>query len=498
MVQIYEYPMLPLFKQSNIKAEKVAILDNQTSFTYAELNFASDSLAHEILGFQNDLNETPVVFLVDPGFEYVATQWAIWKAGGIAVPLSPAYPADSIQYILEDTNAQLIIAHKTYKERLEQAANSGIKIIYLEDIVLKNTGLLPTITLARKALILYTSGTTGKPKGVVTTHKNIDAQINSLCTAWQWTAKDHILCTLPLHHIHGIINVISCALYSGATVTFSYPFSAEKIFSNFLQSDINLFMAVPTIYYKLIGYLEEKDEDFRQKIKTRLQQFRLMVSGSAALPVSTMEKWEQLSGHKLLERYGMTEIGMAISNPYDGERKAGYIGQALPGVQIRLVNDEGEVVGKETPGEIQIKGANVFLAYWQKEEATAEAFTEDGWFKSGDVGIFENGSYRIMGRSSVDIIKSGGYKISALEIEEILRTHESIKDCAVVGIPDEEWGEIVAAGIIPEGELEEEALKVWMKNKMPAYRVPRRLIFGEDLPRNAMGKVTKNELKKLF
>lgn len=223
-----------------------------------------------------------------------------------------------------------------------------------------------------------------------------------------------------------------------------------------------------------------------------------MISGSAALPVSVMEKWEAISGHRLLERYGMTEIGMAISNPYQGERKAGYIGMPLPGVSVRLVDEQAQAVSVGEIGEIQIKGDNVFGEYWRRPEATAESFTTDGWFMTGDTAVVEEGYYRILGRTSMDIIKSGGYKLSALEIEEVLRTHPAIVDCAVVGLANEEWGEIVAAAVIANGELDTVALNLWMRERMPGYRVPRQYLVVDELPRNAMGKVVKKEVKTLF
>jgi malonyl-CoA/methylmalonyl-CoA synthetase len=224
-----------------------------------------------------------------------------------------------------------------------------------------------------------------------------------------------------------------------------------------------------------------------------------MVSGSAALPISVLEQWKDISGHTLLERYGMTEMGMAISNPYVGERKRGFIGQPLAGVSVRLTDEDGNEMSEGTPGEIQVKGPNVFNEYWGKPDATAEAFTSDGWFKTGDVAELEEGSYRILGRNSVDIIKSGGYKISALEIEEVLRTHPNIKDCGVVGVPDDEWGEIIAASlIVDEKKLDFEELKIWLQDKLPGYKIPRKFMIQDDLPRNVMGKVTKKELAKLF
>ena len=225
---------------------------------------------------------------------------------------------------------------------------------------------------------------------------------------------------------------------------------------------------------------------------------RLMVSGSAALPVSVMEQWEQITGHLLLERYGMTEIGMGLSNPYAGIRKAGHVGQPLPGVQLRLVDDSENEVKKGTQGEIQVKGPCVFREYWGKPEATASAFTDDGWFITGDMAIWNKDSYRILGRNSVDIIKSGGYKISALEIEEVLRKHPQVSDCAVVGLPNEEWGEIVAAVVVGKGFVTSEQLQDNLKAFLPGYKIPRIIEFVDALPRNVLGKVTKVEVKKLL
>ena len=222
-----------------------------------------------------------------------------------------------------------------------------------------------------------------------------------------------------------------------------------------------------------------------------------MVSGSAALPVSVMEKWKMVSGHDLLERYGMTEIGMGISNPYEGNRRPGFIGLPLPGVSIRLTDEQDNQIHGE-PGEIQVKGDTVFNEYWHRPEATSTSFTKDGWFKTGDIAELVDGSYRILGRSSTDIIKSGGYKISALEIEEIIRAEKGILDCSVVGLPDDEWGELVAAALMTSEIFNLEELITALKNKLPGYKMPRKFKLLTDLPRNAMGKVTKNELKKIF
>jgi len=334
---------------------------------------------------------------------------------------------------------------------------------------------------------------------VVTTHINIEAQITALTTSWEWNKNDHILNVLPMHHVPGIINILSCALWSGACCEFLQKFNTKAIFEIFHKKKVNLFMAVPTIYYKLITQWKKIPVEEQKRISISLKGFRLMVSGSAALPISVLEQWKDISGHILLERYGMTEMGMAISNPYHGERKPGHIGQALFGVNIRLVDESNQIISEGSQGEIQIKGSNIFKEYWNKPKETAESFTKDGWFKTGDIAVFDHGYYKILGRNSIDIIKSGGYKISALEIEEVLRSHPKIKDCAVVGIPDLEWGEIVAASLVIEASgFNLDQLKEWLIEKLPSYKTPKKYIVQDDLPRNVMGKVTKNKLKKIL
>jgi malonyl-CoA/methylmalonyl-CoA synthetase len=260
-----------------------------------------------------------------------------------------------------------------------------------------------------------------------------------------------------------------------------------------------LFMAVPTIYVKLIQALEAASEADREAIVAGFKRMRLMVSGSAALPASVHEQWTALTGQKLLERYGMTEIGMAISNLYHGERRPGAVGAPLPGVEVRLKAENGPIItAEDEPGEIQVRGPTVFQAYWNRPEATAETF-EDGWFRTGDMAVLELGYYRIMGRLSVDIIKSGGYKLSALEIEAALLDHPLIAECAVIGLPDDTWGEAVTAAVVlNSGTLELASLRDWCKGRLSVYKIPQRLKVVSELPRNAMGKVTKPAVKALF
>jgi len=257
---------------------------------------------------------------------------------------------------------------------------------------------------------------------------------------------------------------------------------------------------VPTIYVKLIQLLQGMPEDQRHGIVQGFAEMRLMVSGSAALPASVHKEWTSLTGQALLERYGMTEIGMALSNPYTGERRPGAVGQPLPNVNIQLKSETGELILTDgTSGEIQVQGPCVFLEYWNKPDATAASF-DDGWFRTGDIAVIESGYFRIMGRQSVDIIKSGGYKLSALEIESVLLDHDVIEQCAVVGIADDTWGESVAVACVlkSDSELNLEKLKTWCRDCMSPYKIPKQLKIVEELPRNAMGKIQKPAVARMF
>ncbi|MCB0191171.1 MAG: acyl-CoA synthetase [Anaerolineae bacterium] len=490
-----------LFERAAGFADRKAVFASEGDFTYQQLLDASGRVGATLLDGAADLEETRVAFLVPPGFDYVATQWGIWRAGGIAVPLAVSHPRPELEYTITDSDAAIVVAHPQYEERLRPVTEDlNRKFILTTDLLATPPTELPTIDSSRRAMILYTSGTTGKPKGVVSTHDNIQAQVTALISAWGWRQDDHILHVLPLHHTHGIINVLTCALWSGAVCEMLPGFKADDVWQRFIDSDLTLFMAVPTIYNRLIAAWEAASPEEKEAMAEACAKFRLMVSGSAALPVSVLEQWEGISGQRLLERYGMTEIGMALSNPLDGERVPGFVGAPLPAVDIRLVDDQGQVVTEDSiPGEIQVKGPNVFMEYWRRPEATAEAF-QDGWFQTGDTALRENGIYRILGRNSVDIIKTGGYKVSALEIEETLRTHPNIQECAVVGVPDDKWGESVCVAIVfkHDRELTLEELRDWAKERLAPYKVPSHMQPVEDLPRNAMGKVTKPEVKKLF
>ena len=481
-------------------SERTALVTEAGPFSYADLLEASAKAASFCLAECDDLREQRVAFLAPSGFDYVAMQWGIWRAGGVAVPLCTLHPEPELRYVIENSKASILLAHKDLANRVWTIAEDlGIRFAVGSEVFRHDVVELPRVAVTRRAMMLYTSGTTGKPKGVVTTHLNNQAQIMSLVHAWGWSRDDRILHVLPLHHIHGIVNVLLCSLWSGATCEMMSGFDPKKVWEIIERGGLTLFMAVPTIYSKLIAAWEAYDDSKRRQLTRMCSQLRLMVSGSAALPVPTLEKWETISGHRLLERYGMTEIGMALSNPLNGERVAGTVGTPLPGIEVRLVEEDGNLVAGSEPGEVEVCGPNVFLEYWDRPEATREAF-RGGWFKTGDIAVLENGRYRLLGRNSVDIINTGGYKVSALEIESVLKGHPSNLECAVVGVEDQEWGQRVCAAVVPRKTetLTLDSLRAWAKERMAVYKVPRQLAIVDELPRNAMGKVVKQRVAELF
>lgn len=493
---------LDLIARAKKFSNRVAFTDGNNDTTYAELLEKSEAVAASLLDGTDDLGEARIAFAAPIGADYAIIQWGIWRAGGIAVPLNIDASLPEMQHCLDCASVSKLIALSSTAVKITPLCDeNAIPILMLENITNQRAKSLPNIDPSRRAMIIFTSGTTNKPKGVVTSHANIEAQVVTLVDFWRWQQDDIIPLFLPMHHVHGIINVMSCALYSGAKLD-SYPrgFDMDRMLGKVSAGSYTLFMAVPTIYVKLIQAIGNLSEEDHRAACRGFNQMRLMISGSAALPVKIHEKWQALTGQILLERYGMTEIGMALSNPLDGERRPGAVGIALPGVDIQLVSEDGKVVTEEeVPGEIQVRGDNVFLEYWQNEKATQESF-KDGWFVTGDMAVLESGYYRIMGRLSIDIIKSGGYKLSALEIENYLLGHDDINEVAVIGLMDDTWGEVVAAAVVlkENASMTLEQLQAWSRDKMSNYKIARHLLIVDSLPRNAMGKVTKSDVKALF
>jgi malonyl-CoA/methylmalonyl-CoA synthetase len=512
------FESIPLIARAYAHGERRALIAPDGTWTYADLLEHSARVATELLGDADDLGEARVAFLIQPSCAHVAVQWGIWRAGGVAVPLCVTHPARELAYVIDDSQASIVVADAELAPRVRPLSEErGVVFHMVEDILtpqprrrrraaLQGKGeqrrvAVQRISPDRRAMILYTSGTTSRPKGVVTTHAMLSAQIESVVQAWEWSAADHILHVLPLHHLHGILNLLCCPLWAGATCEMQRGFDVEAVSSRILGSDsLTLFMAVPTIYARLLRDWENVSPAQQRALRAACKRLRLMVSGSAALSPALLDAWREVSGHTLLERYGMTEIGMALGNPLHGERLPGSVGLPFPNVSVRLVDEAGCAVADGTPGEIQVSGPTVFREYWRRPEATRDAFTADGWFRTGDVATRSDSVYRILGRASLDIIKSGGYKVSALEIEEVLRGHPSIEECAVIGVEDPEWGQRVAAVVVlaPGTMLELNELRAWAKQHLAPYKVPSLLRVVAHLPRNAMGKVMKPDVAKQF
>jgi malonyl-CoA/methylmalonyl-CoA synthetase len=508
-----QHPELPLFQRALQHGERPCLITPEGRFTYADLRAASARVAHRLLGEREDLREAREAYLLPAGFRWAAVQWGTWRAGGIAVPLPLAQPRRELAHVIDDSRPEVVVVDPEIAGPLpEIAAEQRIPMVAASELLpsdgfeqprKKERGKrdLPELGQDRGALILYTSGTTGLPKGVLTTHGNIEAQVGSLVEAWGWQPDDHVLLVLPLHHIHGIVNVLTCALWNGARCTVHPRFEPVATWEALAGGGVTLFMAVPTLYQRLLAAWEAAEPGVRTRWSEGAAKLRLMVSGSAALPIRILERWEEITGHRLLERYGMTEIGMALSNPLVGERRAGHVGMPLPRVQVRLADESGRPVSGITSGEIQVKGPTVFQEYWARPKESRAAFTADGWFRTGDVAVCEAGSYRILGRASVDIVKTGGEKVSALEVEEVLREHPAVADCAVVGTPDPEWGERLCAAVVTNassGPLTLDSLREWGRARLAVWKIPRDLRLIDSLPRNAMGKVDKPAVRRLF
>jgi malonyl-CoA/methylmalonyl-CoA synthetase len=493
---------LELVQRAQDFAEHPALLAPEGLYTYRQLLSASERVATALLAGRDDLDGARICYLTPPGWGYVAVQWGVWRAGGIGVPLATSHPAAELEHVLQDADAEAIVVDPALSGRVSGiATQQRIPVLPTPPMLAPGpTQELPDLDPSRPGLMLYTSGTTGRPKGVVLTHANLRAQIISLTEAWGWTSSDHILLHLPLHHVHGIVNILTSALWNGATCEILPRFRPIDVWERLTRGEVSLYMAVPTVYRRLIDTWLAADSETRAAWSEGARACRLMVSGSAALPVETLEQWERITGHRLLERYGMTEIGMALSNPLYGTRVAGHVGRPLPGVEVRLVDEDEVDVSDGIPGTILVRGPTVFDEYWRRPEDTSAAFTGDGWFRTGDQAVVDPGGYRILGRSSVDILKTGGEKISALEIEEVLRRHPDVADVAVVGVPDPEWGDRVCAAVVPgEGRSPDaEALRARARGELAPYKVPKEIQFVLELPRNALGKVLKPEVRRMF
>ncbi len=474
--------------------QRVAIHDNVEEVGFAGIGQRAARVAGALRA--RGLSGKRVAMLVTQGSGWVEAFFGGVLADATLVPLSHLHPEAEQRWFVETSEASAIIVSEELSARVAPYAGNR-PVLSIEQLRIHAEPAEPANSNDDDtALILYTSGTTGKPKGALITHDNLAAAARMLASAWEWSAEDTLLHSLPLHHLHGLGIALFTSLLAGGKTRMLARFDAARLWE--AMADATVLMGVPTMHKKLLDALDAADPATRKRWKENAAHLRLVTSGSAALPTTIGERWRTLTGNYPLERFGMTEIGVGMSNPVDGERRPGSCGRTLPGMEIRIVDEEGAEVAPGEPGEIWIRGPGVFKGYDKNEQATREAFT-DGWFRSGDTATWLEGGYaKILGRTSVDILKSGGYKLSALEIEEVLREHEAVADVAVVGLPDETWGEIAVAAVIPRPgrapEVEEAPLRAWAKERIAAYKVPKRVVIFDELPRNPVGKVVKPEL----
>lgn len=459
----------------------VAVIDDEGVHTWGQLRRRAWGAAAGWTGVEPGDH---VGLLVRPGAAWLASLMAIWYRGAAAVPLSALHPGSERGRLLDDARATRWVVEPA--EDSKEVGQVALEPAWADASGERgSTDAHPRDT----ALILFTSGTTGRPKGAQLSQQNIAHQAKLLSEAWHLDGSSRLLHALPLHHMHGIAIALMPTLFGGGAARFLPRFDAEAVWEAF--GEVNVWMSVPTMYHRLLAAFDEQvgKQDER---RARAASLELCTSGSAALPVTLATRWQELHGHIPLERYGMTEIGVGCANPRQAEaRRRGTVGPPLPTQEMRLVGAEGEDTEE---GEVWVRGPSVFAGYFERPEADAAAFA-DGWFKTGDVGRFEDGYLRLLGRNSVDIIKSGGYKLSALEIEEVLRNHPAIDQVAVVGIPSEAWGEAAVAAVVLRGEpIDPDTLRTWSKQHLAAYKVPRRVVPVAALPRNALGKVTKPAL----
>ena len=470
-------------------SHRIALRDATGVETYGELTKAFRSVSARLKSLKLQPSQgTParVGILQSPGREWVHSLLGCWHARCVVVPLSPKYPAPALKPMLDDAGIDVVLSDA---ENFAAVSETGRKVaLPVRQTCEEFSGAEVDADLNEVRMLLYTSGTTGKPKGVVWNERMVRHHLSVLTDVWRWSDTDKTICTLPLHHVHGIVNVILCALYSGASVDFHSRFDAASVWDALLSENApNVFMGVPTMYRRLIAYYESVDLDTQLRLADAAKRARLFVAGSAALPAQDAAAWSRISGVPALERYGMTETGMTLSSPYD-ERTSGALGAPLPGVEAMMSED----------GELLVRGDGVFERYWQRDEI--QALDEQGWFRTGDIvrRDEEKNSFVMMGRASTDIIKTAGYKVSALEIEECIRSVEGVMDAAVVGVNCDELGERIVAGVILSNLDVQERMFERLRAMLPKYKIPREVKVVDEFPRNEMGKVQKKVLSKMW
>ncbi|KUN05168.1 acyl-CoA synthetase [Streptomyces yokosukanensis] len=465
--------------------ERVALRFGERSLTYGDLAGAAGALTGRLRGAGR------VAVWATPELETAVAVTGVLLAGAAAVPLNPKSGEKELAHIVSDSAPTLVLAAPG--ARLPDALGALERL----DVDADARGAVPEESASDTdpALIVYTSGTTGPPKGAVLPRRALATTLDALADAWQWTAQDVLVHGLPLFHVHGLVLGTLGPLRRGGSVRHLGRFSTEGV-ARELNAGATMLFGVPTMYHRIAEALPADPE-----LAEALGRARLLVSGSAALPVHDHERIAAATGRRVIERYGMTETLMNTSVRADGEARAGTVGVPLPGVELRLVEDDGTPITAqdgESVGEIQVRGANLFTEYLNRPDATAAAFTADGWFRTGDMAVRESDGYvRIVGRKATDLIKSGGYKIGAGEIENALLEHPAVREAAVTGEPDADLGERIVAWIVPadaKAPPAVEELADHVARRLAPHKRPRVVRYLDALPRNDMGKIMKRAL----
>ncbi|SED45061.1 acyl-CoA synthetase [Streptomyces sp. KS_5] len=466
-------------------AGRVALSFGDRTLTYGELGAAAGALAARIGGAGR------VAVWATPALETAVAVVAALEAGVAAVPLNPKSGEKELGHILSDSAPGLVLAAPGDELPLPLRDLARIDV----DVRAVGPGPREQAAEGDPALIVYTSGTTGPPKGAVIPRRAVTHTLDALADAWQWTGEDVLVHGLPLFHVHGLVLGILGPLRRGGSVRHLGRFGTEGV-ARELNEGATMMFGVPTMYHRVAQALPEEPG-----LAQALGKARLLVSGSAALPVHDHERITAATRQRVVERYGMTETLMNTSVRADGEARAGTVGVPLPGVELRLVEEDGTPITSydgETVGEIQVRGPNLFTEYLNRPDATAAAFTADGWFRTGDMAVREADGYvRIVGRKATDLIKSGGYKIGAGEIENALLEHPGVREAAVTGEPDPDLGERIVAWIVPSDPQSPpsiEELADHVAARLAPHKRPRRVHHLDELPRNDMGKIMKRAL----
>lgn len=443
-----------------------------------------------------------VAVQVEKSVEALCIYAACTQAGFVFLPLNTAYTSNEVSYFVEDSGARLFVCDSNKKENMEiVATKAGAK---LETLNMNGTGSLVELAKTQAnvfetvstspddlAAFLYTSGTTGRSKGAMLSQDNLLSNAKTLVDYWQFSDKDVLLHALPIFHTHGLFVAINVALISGTSIIMMNKFSAPDVLENI--GDATCMMGVPTFYTRLLA-----EPKFN---KQAVANMRLFISGSAPLLAETHIEFEARTGHKILERYGMTETNMNTSNPYDGDRRAGTVGFPLPGVELKVTDPEtGESLSTGEVGVLEVRGANVFKGYWNMPEKTKEELREDGFFITGDLGLVDKDGYvQIIGRGK-DLIISGGFNIYPKEIELVLDEQAGVLESAVIGVPHPDFGETPVGVLVSKNGQEPniESIEKQIKEELARFKHPRKLIVVDELPRNTMGKVQKNLLREAY